>query len=163
MVNWFFFYFLFHSNFREKKSFKMLLETFYCSFETFQWTEKSIIYFSFAFFHRYLAVWAAVTMEWWSSKSLGQEGGCSVSSVPCILGEQTLTSSGFCLIAYCGINTWKEEVNQKAGWYLRIACSKFRSNVAQERGNQAKMPGGLCEWTRSSWTNSNTYTHTHKK
>ena len=57
----------------------------------------------------------AVTMKWWSSRSLGQQGGSTASSRPWTSGEQTLASSGICLVEYHGIQPWREEGPKKAG------------------------------------------------
>ncbi|GAB0186642.1 hypothetical protein GRJ2_001129500 [Grus japonensis] len=40
----------------------------------------------------------AVTTKWWSSRSSGQQGGHTANSLPWTSGEQTLASSGICLV-----------------------------------------------------------------
>lgn len=49
------------------------------------------------------ATLAAMTMEWWSSKSLGQRGECTTGSLPWTSGGQTLAPSENCLVEYHGI------------------------------------------------------------
>ena len=101
------------------------------------------------------ATLAAVTMKWWRSRSLWQRGGRTASLLPWTSGEQTLASPGTWLVEYHGIKPWGEEGLKKVGWYWRITSSKLRSDASQQRASQAKTPGGLHGWTRSSWTNSN--------
>ena len=57
---------------------------------------------------------AAVTMKWWSSRSLRQQGEHTAGSLPWTSGEQALASSGNCLVEYHGIESWKEEGPRKA-------------------------------------------------
>ncbi|GAB0179267.1 hypothetical protein GRJ2_000392000 [Grus japonensis] len=76
-------------------------------------------------------------------KILRQRGGRTASSLPWTSGEQSLASSGICLVEYHGTKPWREEGPKKAGWYSRIISSKLRSDASQQRGSQAKMRGGL--------------------
>ena len=61
------------------------------------------------------AALAVVIMKWWSSTSLGQREGCIASSLLWTSGEQTLASSGTCLVEYHGIKPWREEGPKKVG------------------------------------------------
>ncbi|GAB0209576.1 hypothetical protein GRJ2_003423300 [Grus japonensis] len=51
----------------------------------------------------------------WNSGSSGQRGGHTASSLPWTSGEQTLASSGTCLVEYHGTKPWKEEGPKTAG------------------------------------------------
>lgn len=66
-------------------------------------------------------------------------------------GEQTLNSSGTCLAGRHRIKSWREEGPTKAGLYSRTTSSKPRSSTPQEKGRQARMPGGL-RGSTSFWT-----------
>ncbi|GAB0184947.1 highly reducing polyketide synthase PKS6 [Grus japonensis] len=63
--------------------------------------------------------------------------------LPWTSGEQTLPSSGICLVEYHGTKPWREEGPKKAGYYSRITSSKLRSNASQQSGSQGKPPRGL--------------------
>jgi len=54
-------------------------------------------------------------LKWWSSRSLGQRGGFTASSLPWASGEQTLAYSETCLVEYHGILPWREEEPRRAG------------------------------------------------
>ncbi|GAB0192220.1 mitochondrial enolase superfamily member 1 [Grus japonensis] len=81
-------------------------------------------------------------MRWQSSRSSGQQGGHTASSLPWTSGEQTLASSGICLVEYHGTKPWKEERPKTTGKYSRVTSSKLRSDASQPRGSQAKTPRG---------------------
>ena len=66
-------------------------------------------------------------------------------------GEQTLNSSENCLAGRHGRKPWREEGPKKARRYSRTISSKPIGG-SQEKGRQARMLGGLCRSTRSSWT-----------
>ena len=91
---------------------------------------------------------AAVTMKRWSSRSLQQFT---------ILGFMRADFGLFRDLL--GRVTWDKALEgrgaQKAGWYARITSSKLRSHIPQQRGSQAKTPGGLNEQVLN-WTKSNT-------
>ncbi|GAB0180270.1 mitochondrial enolase superfamily member 1 [Grus japonensis] len=48
-------------------------------------------------------------MKWWNSGSSGQRGGHIASSLPWTSGEQTLASSGICLVEYHETKPWKAQ------------------------------------------------------
>ena len=60
------------------------------------------------------AALVAVAMKLWSSRSLGQRGGCTASSLPWTSGVLALASSGICLVEYDGIKPWREEGPKKS-------------------------------------------------
>lgn len=67
--------------------------------------------------------------------------------------DQTLASSATCLVESHKIKPWRREQPSKTDWYYKFTSLDLRSNASQWRGRQAKTLGGLCGWTRSSWTN----------
>lgn len=89
-----------------------------------------------------------------SLRSMGCQGGHTANSISWTSEKQTLALSEICLVMYRGIEPWKEERHKKADQYLRVTSPKLRSDAFQQSGSQAKALEGLCEWTRSSSTNS---------
>ena len=67
------------------------------------------------------------------------------------LQESRLNSSENCLAGRHGRKPWREEGPKKARRYSRTISSKPIGG-SQEKGRQARMLGGLCRSTRSSWT-----------
>lgn len=69
-----------------------------------------------------------------------------------ISGEQTFPLAGNCLARWHGVVPWKEEGSKKAGQHSRTISSKSRSSASQEKKRQARLPVGLHESKRTSWT-----------
>ncbi|KAM9598579.1 uncharacterized protein ACIBXB_004267 [Morphnus guianensis] len=94
------------------------------------------------------AALAAVTMKWWSSRSLGERGERTASLLPWTSGEQTLASSGICLADYHGIQPWREEGPNQESWLI------FKDHLlqAQEQCIPAKKKSGK-NARRSAWMN----------